>query len=259
MRPSTNRPVSDPERLLSALDEAVARLVEPFDEVAVAYSGGLDSSIIAALASRRKPIKCYCACAPSSYDESNVRSFASQDGLEAVLLEMADDEIIDMVRLAKTVRSGADAAEISFTIPCLCVLERSPEQALIVGSGADELFAGYAKYESVEDVEGEMKIDLKKALYELDILQDYALKRHRFLLAPYAHDRVLRVASDIPMSRKLGPEGRKLVLRDCARLLGLSAGDRPKKAAQYSSGVHRRMRQLAKASGMTVSDWVREV
>jgi asparagine synthase (glutamine-hydrolysing) len=56
----------------------------------------------------------------------------------------------------------------------------------------------------------------------------------------------------------LGPGGRKLVLREVAVLLGLDAHDRPKKAAQYSSGIMREMERLARKEGMSMSEWTKK-
>ncbi|HIH01629.1 TPA: hypothetical protein HA259_06100 [Thermoplasmata archaeon] len=82
---------------------------------------------------------------------------------------------------------------------------------------------------------------------------------HKTLLAPYAHRRVRGLALRMNDGEKLGPGGRKLVLRECARILGLGASERPKKAAQYSSGVTKRMKQLAKSDGRSLGEWVAKV
>ncbi|MGB2581820.1 MAG: hypothetical protein WBD03_05045, partial [Thermoplasmata archaeon] len=80
--------------------------------------------------------------------------------------------------------------------------------------------------------------------------------RHKILLAPYADTAVIEASSQVALEDMLGPEGRKLILRECADMIGLEASARPKKAAQYSSGVSKAMKRLAKAEGNTVGEWV---
>ena len=248
--------MSAADALLDEIEKTVTETVRPFSEAAVAYSGGLDSTLIAALAGRVAKVRCYCACVESSFDQAHVREFARKDGLEAEILVISDADLEELVRRARGLLPAADPVTVSYTVPLLCVIERAREEAVLVGNGADEIFAGYAKYETAMDREGQAAYDLKKAISEVDTLADYAQKRHKVLLAPYAHERVVRLASSIDMTEKLGPEGRKLVLRECARKLGLEASDRPKKAAQYSSGVSKRLKQLAKGSGKGLQDWI---
>jgi asparagine synthase (glutamine-hydrolysing) len=251
--------VSESEELLGEMGRVIAALARPFEAVAVAYSGGVDSSIIAALASRHARVTCYSACVPFSFDARNSLKYAGQDGFNLEVLDLSDEDIIRFVRVARGVFPDPNPVTVSYAIPCLCVMERATERGLFVGNVADEIFAGYSKYESVPDANGQMEIDLKKALYELNTLSDYAQKRHKVLLAPYAEEGVRELASQIPLEKKLGPRGRKVVLRDCARILGLKASDRSKKAAQYSSGTSRRIKHLARSDGKTLTEWIRDV
>ena len=245
--------------LLTEIEKTVSEAVEPFREVSVAYSGGLDSTLIAKLAGRTSTVRCYCACVESSFDADNVEEFASRDGVDVDVLTISDADVKDLARTAKRLFEGSSPMTISYTVPVICVIERAREEAVLVGNAADEIFAGYAKYERVDDREAEAASDLKKAISELDVLSVYAQKRHKVLLSPYAHEGVVNIASGIDMSDKLGPGGRKLVLRECARMLGLDASDRPKKAAQYSSGVAKRIGQLAKGEGKSPAEWIRDL
>lgn len=250
--------MSESEALLSAIERTVAVMAEPFDSVAVAYSGGLDSSVIAAIARRTVRVRCYCACVPSSFDALHAEELASQDRFDIKILELADQDLVELARLARRLFPQADPVTVSYAIPCLCVLERAPEGGLFVGNVADEVFGGYAKYESIPDPANQALIDLEKAMFEVEILSNYARKRHKALLAPYADEDIVNLASRIPFDRESDPGRRKLVLRECARMLGLGASERPKKAAQYSSGTAKRIKQLAKKDGKTLSEWIRD-
>ncbi|MCJ2512052.1 MAG: asparagine synthase C-terminal domain-containing protein [Candidatus Thermoplasmatota archaeon] len=246
----------DSATLLNTIERAVESLVRQHRTVGVAYSGGLDSSVIAALASRHAEATCYSACVKGSHDAEHVQAFAHADGFDVKILELTDDNIQELARLARSVLLTSDPVRISYTIPTLRVIESAVEPAILVGSIADEIFAGYAKYESSDNVSELMVLDLEKALHEIGLLSQYAEKGHAILLAPYADTNVIGASSQIPLEDKLGPEGRKLILRECANMIGLEASTRPKKAAQYSSGVSKAMQRLAKAEGETISEWV---
>jgi asparagine synthase (glutamine-hydrolysing) len=247
--------VPDATTLLNTMEKAVGRLVQPHRAVGVAYSGGLDSSIIAALAQKHAKVVCYSACVKGSHDADNVRAFAREDGFDVEVLQLADGDLVGLARLAKSMLHSSDPVRISYMIPSLGAIEGALEPAVLVGNVADEIFGGYAKYESGGNVIEQMAIDLEKALQEIGLLRRFAKKRDKTLLAPYADDAVIETASHVALEDKLGPEGRKLILRQCAVKIGLGASERPKKAAQYSSGVSRAVARLAKERGMTVAQW----
>jgi asparagine synthase (glutamine-hydrolysing) len=100
-----------------------------------------------------------------------------------------------------------------------------------------------------------MRGDLDKMLKEAEKLHKAARSIGKRLGFPFVAEGVVELASVLPTRDLLGPGGRKLVLREVAVLLGLDAHDRPKKAAQYSSGIMREMERLAKKDGLTMSEW----
>ena len=225
-------------------------------KVAVAYSGGLDSSLLAALARRETEVICYTACIPGSHDARNTPAHAEADGFTLDILDLTDDDITKLAALAASVLGSNDPVRVGYTIPLLSVIHASREGTILAGSLADELFAGYAKYDSVDDPAPLMRIDLEKALSEISALCDYANCEHKLLAAPFGSDEVFEAAASIPLSHMIGPQGRKLILRDVAREIGLTAYDRPKKAAQYSSGVAKAIERMAKRQGLTSRAWI---
>jgi asparagine synthase (glutamine-hydrolysing) len=66
---------------------------------------------------------------------------------------------------------------------------------------------------------------------------------------------VIREATLLPTDQCVDGQSRKVVLREAARLLGLyQVADRPKKAAQYGSGVMRVMKAEAKRLGVELRE-----
>ncbi len=242
--------------LLRSIEQSVIDAVADQSAVAVAYSGGLDSSLLAVLARRTVEVTCYTACAPESYDAKGAPASAAADGLTLETIELTDDDIRRVAAQAASVFGSSDTVRIGYTVPLLSVIHASRERTILVGNLADELFAGYAKYTSADDLAALMRVDLEKALREIEGLVHYAKCEHKAVVAPFASERVVEQAVSTPPSLMIGPQGRKLTLRDVAREIGLSAPDRPKKAAQYSSGVSKARERMAKADGLTLHAWV---
>ncbi len=248
----------DHNGLLVALRNAVSELVEHADAVAVAYSGGLDSSVVAALAGEKAKVTCYTCAVEGSFDDRNARQFADDERRTFRLLRLSPEDLGSFVRKASRALGTTDPIRIAYTIPVLCVLHKSVERIVLSGSGADELFAGYAKYAGIRNPAGAMEADLERMLSESHSLSLEATRLGKIISSPYALPAVIAAAKEIPLGEKIGPNGRKMVLREVAKLLGLNSHERPKKAAQYSSGVMKEMRRLAKGEGVSLSQWTKK-
>ena len=245
----------DHKGLLVALRKAVSELVAREHRVAVAYSGGLDSSVIAALASEKANVTCYTCAVEGSFDSRNAGQFADDERRQFTLLELGSEDLRSFVRKASGLLGTTDPTRIAYTIPVLRVLHRSAERVVLTGSGADELFGGYAKYAGMRDPTRAMAADLERMLSESHSLSFEATKLGKIIGFPYVAPAVIAAAKEIPLEEKIDPTGRKIILREVAKLLGLQSHKRPKKAAQYSSGVMKEMERLAKGEGLSLSQW----
>jgi asparagine synthase (glutamine-hydrolysing) len=243
--------------LLQALRRAVKNGVHGESEVAVAYSGGVDSSVVAAIAREQAEVKCYTCAAKGSYDALNAERRASEEGMTLKMVEVDEIGIVKRVAAAAKALQSLDPIPISYTVPLIAVLEESTEDTVLAGNGADELFAGYSKYSSIPDPAARMSEDLAKMLDESERLRRWSSARGKRLELPFADPEVISLSNRIPMVEKISPSGKKLVLREVARQLGLPSHHRPKKAAQYSSGVLKLMRNSARKDGEPLEEWVR--
>jgi asparagine synthase (glutamine-hydrolysing) len=247
--------MTDAAQLLSVLRSSMRNIAGEEEVVAVAYSGGLDSSIVVALAKELTRTTGYTCAIPGSFDDKHVAEAAQHDGMGTKTIHLTDAELTEYVKRTASVLGTLNPSSIAYTIPIICVLDNCEEDLLLVGSGADELFGGYAKYQASTDPEAAMSSDLVKMMAEAQLLQTEAAKVGKRIGFPFTDEAVVMAALNVPVQQKVDISGRKLILREVGRVLSLHSADRPKKAAQYSSGVLKEMERLAGAQKLDLHDW----
>jgi len=157
--------------------------------------------------------------------------------------------------------------KIGVGMPAYIAAEMAHEDGLKVmlsGHGADELFGGYNRYLKLYEEKGELaNEDLKKDilnLYHVNLQRDDAVTMANSieLRVPYLDLDIINTAINIPMKYKIsGKEDnlRKCILREAGAELGVPAEivNRPKKAAQYGSGIHKMLKKVLKPANTKLS------
>jgi asparagine synthase (glutamine-hydrolysing) len=149
-------PGVDPEpiwrELRLVLEAAVRKWMVADVEVGSFLSGGLDSSVIAALAARAtdRPLKTFAVGTPGSPDLQAARSVAEHIGSDHHELVFYEDELADALRHVIYHLESADVDLVRSALPThfATTLARRHVKAVLTGEGADELFAGYAYHHS---------------------------------------------------------------------------------------------------------------
>ncbi len=215
--------------------------------VAVAFSGGLDSSIVAHCASSQTRVVACSVAAEGSTDSKVAREAAGVLGLEFLGMK-ADAKAVNKELLGMDLPFEPSAMDRSlwciYSMTSRLAAESGAE-IVMLGQLADELFGGYAKYEAALKKDGEaeagmmMSQDVDQCGMRGLVRDEAACRRWCEPRFPFAQKEVAVFGEGLPVSFKLKDGVRKAVLRESATLLGLprEIASKPKKAAQYSSGM----------------------
>lgn len=261
--------------LQTLLKESIQRRLQGLKEVAVAFSGGLDSSVIAFLAKvcGVKVNLVHVSLENQPETEEAIKAAGILDlPLQVHLFKETDVELV----LPKVVEliEEADPVKASIGVPFYWVAEKVSEagfRVLLAGQGADELFGGYQRYVNECCQDGSEKarktmFDDVVRIHESNIERDekICIFHDVELRLPFASFEIAEFALSLPAELKIEnkPDSlRKLVLRRTALDLGLPASiaNKPKKAVQYSTGINEALKKIAKKQDKTVSNYVNEL
>lgn len=263
------------ERLRTLLSESIEERARGLGEgISLAFSGGLDSSVIAALM-RRIGIKALLVSVglEGSREIEHAESVAEGIGLPIKVETYTIEDVEESLPKVLWLIEEANALKASIHIPELWTAELSSKmgcRVLFCGHGGDELFGGYYKYlreyeRSLEDAEAALYHDIislhESSLEPSEKVCSFNGIEVRF---PYVDYDLTRFALSVPINIKIvsGSDPlRKRVLRKFAEQIGLPPEVylRPKKAIQYGTGVCKALRRIAKKSGLNMQELVSRV
>ncbi len=250
------------EELGRAIEESVKRVSEG-KRVGVAFSGGMDSGLIAALASKyAKSVTCYTCGTDDSFDVAAGKELAEILGLPWVHCRISEDRIEDDIRELILATKVSDPFTISYEMQLFTVCRTADERIVLSGQGSDEYFGGCANsvneddagYESFKDwgIDRLMKVSIP---FEQKMASNFKKK----VLYPYLDADVLRCVSEIDPEelRPRSLENRKSVLKTVVSDLGYPVlAHRTKKASQYGSNTTELIRDAARSKGLRYNKYV---
>ena len=247
--------------LLEALDRAVRSMTEGRD-IAVAFSGGLDSGVVAVLAKKyARSVRLYTVGTDDSYDVKAARDMCQHLDMEWEHIVLDEDSLIEGLRESIKVTGTVDPIVLSFEVPLMMILPRVKETYVIGGQGADETLWGYSKYLDLSESELRTVVerDMRK-LREVTLAHEskMALRYGKTVLYPFLDSVVQDAVSDLPFEymRPVGDD-RKRPLKDAALELGYPGiAGKTKKAAQYGTGSMNMIKRIAKRNGQSVSEFI---
>ena len=143
------------------LEEAIITAVDlRSDEGVVAFSGGVDSGLIAGLAD----LPCVAVGIEGSHDIIWATKAALMMELDLEVVTPTEEEVAEaLARVVRVIPDPANPVEASIATTLFFVAARARELGhtrILAGQGADELFGGYARYLSSPDLAAELERDV---------------------------------------------------------------------------------------------------
>jgi len=260
------------KKLQFLLEESIKRRTLGLKEVAVAFSGGLDSSLIAYLASKLGLTVNLFHVSMENQPETEEAIKASEKlNLPLQVDLFKDSDVESTLSQVVALIEESDPVKVSVGLPFYWVAEKAAEarfHVMLAGQGADELFGGYQRYVHEYCKDGSEKV--RKTMFN-DVVNIHESNLERDLKITGFHDVELRLpfamlelaefALSLPLECKIEPQAdtlRKLVLRKVALNVGLPSMlvVRPKKAVQYSTGINDAIKRVAKKHDKTVNEYI---
>jgi asparagine synthase (glutamine-hydrolysing) len=260
------------ETLEKLLEQSVRKRVSGTKEVAVAFSGGLDSSVVAFLA-KKCPVHVQLihVSLENQPETEEAKKAADELNLPVQVYLFKEADVEKAVSRVVELIEEPDPVKASIGVPFYWTAEKVADagfKVLLAGQGADELFGGYQRYVNEYLMHGEEMVrkamfDAVVRLHESNIERDVKICCFHDveLRLPFAAYQLAEFAVALPVELKIERKAgslRKLVLRKAAENMGLPASvtEKPKKAVQYATGVNRALKKIAKKQETTVAEYV---
>ena len=180
--PGIERATEPPDEVLTAIRDtlvtAVERSMRADVPVGALLSGGLDSSIVTAIAARAAKrqgwrLPTFSVGLADSGDLQAARMLATELGTAHHERIYSEDELIDWVPEVIGVIESFDPQLVHSSVPNLLVSKLASRhvKVVLVGEGADELFAGYSHYGEIsshQELHDEL-LDTMRGLHNLGL------------------------------------------------------------------------------------------
>lgn len=218
-----NLPLSDHiKNLKQTLEKSVVKRLMSDVPVGAFLSGGLDSSIIAALAKKHvDSLHTFCVGVKNSKDIQTARQVAEHIGSTHHEYILTEDEVIGKIPEIIFHLESFDQDLVRSAIPCYFISKLASKyvKVILTGEGADELFGGYQYYKQITS-EDLLRKELRRSVNSLHNINLQRLDRMTMAHSiegrvPFLDIKMIELAQTIPHSLKLvgNPPIEKWILR----------------------------------------------
>ena len=240
--------------LIKDLINSTKKRINENNDVAIIFSGGVDSTLLTKIVqNENKNIKLYTVGTKNSNDLKFAKKAINELNLD--FKEIIINKNIIKKNLEQVIKAIEEfnIMKIGVAMPLHIASKTAYHdgfQLAISGQGADELFGGYTKYlknyEKLGSKTQDILYDDIKNSFHVNLQRDEAITAYNNieLKTPFMDKNLIKTAMKIPIKYKIKSNNdkmRKHILRDIALDIGVPEfiALRPKKAAQYGSGVHK--------------------
>ena len=251
--------------LYSALEKRVNNIID----IGLIFSGGVDSTILAVLlkkiAEKRADenqlplnIRLYSVGVENSQDIKFSKEMAKELNLPLKTIIIDEQTVKESIKPVLTAIEDDNVMKLGVGMTIYLASKAMKEdnvKVAISGQGADELFGGYNRYlKHFEEnplfdayflLDEEIYHDVAN-MYHVNLERDDAVSMANGveLRVPFLDKAIIDLALEIPGKYKIKDSEdilRKHILRDVAKSIGVpdNIALRPKKAAQYGSGINK--------------------
>jgi len=250
---------SNKEKLKNSIIDSIKQRI-PNKKFGIAFSGGVDSSLIALICKKLKAnFICYCVGLKNSEDLAYAKKTAKKLKLNLKTKQLNLKEAKKIIKQTAKILSKQKNQNLAVNIGVGSVLysviklaKKDKINLLFSGLGSEEIFAGYQRHKESKNINKECWKGLKN-MWKRDLIRDYTISNELKikLATPFLDREVIKTAMQISVKQKLTKTQNKIILREIARELGLpkEIAQRKKRAAQYGSRFDKAIAKLTKKSG----------
>lgn len=248
--------------LKNALFTAVVESTDIDSSVAVAFSGGLDSTLLAKICKDLGfEVTLLTIGFSNSQDIEFSKVIASKIGLPHHIYTLDEQEFYEVL---SHVTHIIDCENVSHIENCIAyfhiakLANRSGFQQVLTANGCDELFCGYNEYRLVYGRGRRYiaKLVDEKIINELELMSEIETVSCEMgikLKKPFLTEKFIAFAKNIDIDQKITGSNdfvRKHILRETALSIGIpeESAMKPKKAIQYGTMIHKKFIIYTKSS-----------
>lgn len=229
------------KKVLEALKEFFG--THDLDRASMAYSGGLDSSVLLALSP--KSVVPYTLGDESSKDFSNSRDGSMKLGFNTVSIPLSSVDLEKCVDIVRSIDPEIRKKDLGYEVVLAVLLDNMKGDIVITGQGADEIFYGYNIFRESPEMDNSAHM---KKLYEETLPRERKIADHfsKQLITPYLSKDILRIMENVGRDANFAGDFNKAILRSAGMQAGMPNDivERKKTAAQYGSGLMKKLRTL---------------
>jgi asparagine synthase (glutamine-hydrolysing) len=241
------------------LTSSVEKNIDKENKHGLAFSGGVDSSLIALLCKKlKKNFNLYTVSIGENDDLLWSRKAAHHLKLSLSTKVMDYDEAFSIIKKVCNIFKTDDPVKIGIAcvlFSALDLMKKDKIKDAVTGLGSDTLFFGFEKHRKAFENKTILKESVNgvKEIYKNDVKRDLTISQfHKInLICPFLDKDVIKYSMRIDPKLKINNEQNKVILRELAYDLGLKKefAFRKKVASQYGSGFDKAISVLARENG----------
>jgi asparagine synthase (glutamine-hydrolysing) len=261
--------------LLKLLEQSVKMRVADQKRVAVAFSGGLDSSVVACLAKCcGVEVQLIHVSLVDQHETEEARKAAETLGLHLQVHLYTEADVENVLPKVVELIEEPDPIKAAVGVPFFWCAQKAAEagfKVMLAGQGADELFGGYQRYVTEYLLKGDEAV--RKTMFrDVTFIHESNVERDEKICGyhdvelriPFGSFKVAELAMSLPTELKFESKAdsvRKLALRRVAENLGLppEIALKPKRAVQYSTGINNALKRIAKRHELTLGEYMNSI